>query len=77
MLFFLLVLIGHRYPIKHDQQGLDLIMPRQQQNILLHVWKQDKINISKEYGPLGAKALILVEGSFMGQPFCFFTIKRT
>ena len=37
--------------------------PEQQQKQLLPVWKQDKMIISKEYAPLGAKALILVQRS--------------
>ena len=36
------------------------MMPRQKQRLLLPVWKQEKVIISKEYAPLGAKALILV-----------------
>ena len=35
--------------------------PGQQQKLLLPVWKQDKMIISKEYAPLGAKALFLLE----------------
>ena len=37
--------------------------PEQQQKQLLPVWKQDKMIISKEYAPLGAKALIQAEQS--------------
>ena len=38
--------------------SLDFFMPGQQQRLLLPVWVQDNMNISKEYAPLGAKTLI-------------------
>ena len=40
---------------------LDLMMPGQQQRLLLLVWEQDVMIISKEYAPLGAKVLILLD----------------
>ena len=58
-------------------ERLDLIMPGQQQGLLLPLWNQDKIIILKEYAPLGAKALILVERSYKGPPCFFILIKRT
>ena len=38
--------------------GLDFMMAGQQQRLLLPVWKQDQMNVSKECAPMGAKALI-------------------
>ena len=37
-----------------DRGWLALIMPRQQQRLLLPVWEQDEMALSKEYAPLGA-----------------------
>ena len=41
-------------------------MPGKQQGVLLPVWRQDVIIISKEYAPPGAKTLILLDFGWIG-----------
>ena len=40
--------------------GAEFNNPGQQQMLLLFKWKQDRMIVSNEHAPLGAKALILV-----------------
>ena len=50
-----------RDSILSKRHWLDLKLPGQQQKLLLSLWKQDKMIISKKYALLGATAFILVE----------------
>ena len=52
-------------------------MTGQQQKLLQPVWKQDMLIIYKDYTPMGAKALILLEFSSIEEHYCFIPIKWT